>query len=213
MGFVVHLYGRYFLSAPLSTAAPRHDLTFWYDLKQYHLHEPDIAEATMKSMRRHLWYLTPELVILSLFDEELPDTEKMMMELTLRQTHRPIYFAPGKPNFEPVAAILGDEKPHLSAFINERSWLLFKLLDVEIDSLDWLNLHPSTWLQNQHYIRIQEFCKEISVVNDAAERAVKDVTEYAKLTADPEHRDNIILVSNDHRGRVKKMKKNNLNDV
>ena len=53
----------------------------------YHVYEPGIAEATMKSMRRHLWYGTPELVVLSLFDEYLPDTEKMMMASTMQQTY------------------------------------------------------------------------------------------------------------------------------
>ena len=42
--------------------------------------------------------------------------------------------------------------------------------------------------------------KNILVVNYPAERAVKDVTEYAKLTANPKHRDNLILVD----GLVKK---------
>ena len=53
----------------------------------------------------------------------------------------------------------------------------------------------------------------MEVVNDAAERAVKDVTDTAQLTRDPAHRDTIIVVWSDDRGRVENLRKNNLNNI
>ncbi len=53
-------------------------------------------------------------------------------------------------------------------------------------------------------IYLHEVCKDIMVVNDPAERAVKDVAKYAEMTRDPNHRDNIILVADDHWGMVVK---------
>ena len=76
VGFVVRIYARHFLSAPLATAAPRLDLTLWYDLQEYVRYDRDIARAALSSLRRHLWYLCPELVVLSLFDDEVPMNEK-----------------------------------------------------------------------------------------------------------------------------------------
>ena len=54
---------------------------------------------------------------------------------------------------------------------------------------------------------------DIQVVNDCAERAVKDVHDYAKITRDHNLRDSIILVANDHRGRITHMRKENLNNM
>ena len=214
VGYVIHLYGRYFLSAPLGTAAARHDLAFWYDLIRYEHFEPQLARAVRTSIRRHLWYLTPELVVLCLFDDHLPEEEKQMMAAALRQVNRPARFAtgkPGQPNFNPVAAHLGPQRPHLSSFVTERSWLLFALLGV--NELDWLDQPPLTWINHPSYQYLHNFCKDLQVVNDPAERAVKDVQDFAQMTRDPADQDNVILVANDHRGRVACFRKGNLNNV
>ena len=47
-------------------------------------------------------------------------------------------------------------------------------------------------------------------MNDAAERAMKDISDYARTTTDPVLRNAIIILANDHRGRVTNMKKGNL---
>ena len=57
------------------------------------------------------------------------------------------------------------------------------------------------------YIQMQAFLEDMQVVNDCAERAVKDVGEFAHMTRAPGDRDNVILVASDHRGRVPQMKK------
>ena len=44
-----------------------------------------------------------------------------------------------------------------------------------------------------------DFVTDHEVVNDATERAVKDVKDFAQMNREPEHRDNIILVAKDHR--------------
>lgn len=54
VGFLLHLYGRYFLSALLSTAAPHHDRAMWCDLQRYQLYDQEIAGAALASMRHHL---------------------------------------------------------------------------------------------------------------------------------------------------------------
>ena len=39
----------------------------------------------------------------------------------------------------------------------------------------------------------------IPVVNDSAERSVKDIQDYANVAKDRTHKENIMLVSNSHR--------------
>ena len=214
--FIILLYARYFLSSRLSTAAPRLDLSFWYDLQRYKQLQPRIAHEVKASVKRHLWYLCPELVVLGLFDDELSDFEKEQMASQLLQTPRPAVYQPGKPgqpDFQPVAALLLPERPSLSVFITERSWLIFHLLDIDMPRMQWISLPPSSWLQDDTYCQLHEYLRDMQVVNDAAERAVKDVAEYAHMTQAPGDRDNVILVATDHRGRVSDLRKPNLNRV
>ena len=117
---------------------------------------------------------------------------------------------PSQPKFYPVAAHLGDDRPLLAAFVTERSWLLFHFLE---SRAEWLGDDLDTWHDNDDYIHCQLLCLDMEVVNDAAERAVKDVTDTAQLTRDPAHRDTIIVVRSDHCGRVANLRKNNLNNV
>ena len=213
VGFVIQLYGRYFLSAPLSTAAPRHDLTLWYDLKTYQHYDQEIAEAALGSVRRHLWYLCPELVVLALFDDHTTVDEKQQMAVTLcNMVHLGAFDIgkPGQPSFNLIAAKLTEEKPSLAEFLTERSWLLFHLLGSDAR---WLHEHPEVWSDNEDYEYCKGFCQDMMVVNDPAERAVKDVQDCAQMTRDPAHRDTIIVVRSDHCGRVAQLRKADLNNV
>lgn len=54
--------------------------------------------------------------------------------------------------------------------------------------------------------------QNIAVVNDTAERAVKDTQDFANSARDGAARGRIILVSNDHRGRVSSFKKNEMQE-
>ena len=57
-------------------------------------------------------------------------------------------------------------------------------------------------IQNGSYKYLQDFVNDLEVVNDAAERSVKDVSDYAKMTCNPNDRDVINLVTNDHLGQT-----------
>ena len=57
---------------------------------------------------------------------------------------------------------------------------------------------------------MEKILSSISVVNDTAERGVKDVEDYANSSKDSEHRGRIVLVSNSHRSRIPEFKKNEM---
>ena len=111
----------------------------------------------------------------------------------------PRYFAPGKPDFRPVIALLTDIRPQLSVFVTERSWLIFKLFGLDTA---WLVTQPATWLMSPAYRELRDLTRDMKVVNDCAERAIKDVQEYANMTRDAGHIDDVILVGTDHRCRL-----------
>ena len=46
----------------------------------------EVAEAAFKVLKRHLWYLRPELEVFSLFDEQVSLGEKAEMSRKLLET-------------------------------------------------------------------------------------------------------------------------------
>ena len=87
--YIVCLYGHYFLTSTFSTRAPIHDLRFYHNLTNFKRIDKDLAESALKSLKRHLWYLTPELVVLALFDNQISVDDKQLMAATLVSFVRP----------------------------------------------------------------------------------------------------------------------------
>ena len=153
-----------------------------------------MMEAVKNSIRNHLWYLTSELVVFGLFDTNLTDAERQSMAAMLCSFPRPT-FAPGKPVFD-VQAMSGETAPDLSTFITERSWLLFSILDCEGG---WLKDAVPQWETDAEYCLMRTCLQDLKVVNDCAERCVKDITEYANAAKDSAYREDILVVATDHR--------------
>ena len=89
-----------------------------------------------------------------------------------------------------------DTKRVLHEHIGNRSWLLFHLLQA---GTAWLQNPVRTWTNDVEFQRVGAFLHDLSVVNDVAERCVKDIGEYAEMARDSTHRENILIVVNDHR--------------
>ena len=142
------------------------------------IYEPDITEATIKSMSRHIMVSYTWVSDILLFYEKMPDTEKMMTGSTLQQTYR-LY-------------ILHLEKVILNQL--QSSWVMKNLLS---QSHKWMIMVAIQAFQSRYWfigvtspkpinlatesvgynIKLKELCKDILAINDAAERAVMDVTE------------------------------------
>ena len=90
--FILALYGKYFLQSSLTVAAPKLDILFIKHLTMYKNIDIDIANCVLQSVKRHLWYLTPESVPLSLFDKDVSIEEKQMMASKLTQINVPEIF-------------------------------------------------------------------------------------------------------------------------
>ena len=58
-----------------------------------------------------------------------------------------------------------------------------------------LSLPVDTWHSNRNYIEMKEQVKRMTVVNDPAERVVKDMQDFVSLTTDEERRDAIITIA------------------
>ena len=141
---------------------------------------------------------TQELVILALFDKEVSDEQKGKIASALLQEIKPETFYEGKPKFSDML----ETNPiniELHMFVGPRSWLAFELLGFDHD---WLRLNPSLWASDLAFLDMARVMSDLAVVNDTAERGIKDVEEYANASQDGEQRGKVILVSNSHRAKL-----------
>ena len=71
----------------------------------------------------------------------------------------------------------------------------------------WLHKDTREWSSEAEYNMMRDLVRDLKVVNDLAERCIKDIQEYANLAKDSVHRDNILLVVSDHRGVFQDLRK------
>ena len=137
-----------------------------------------------------------------LFDDELGTNERKAMANKILTIERPHLFNPSKPK-SPNNRMT--PSPTLDVFIGPRSWLVFDKLRA---TGDWLNNAVENWKNDEEYKRMQFVLHNLKVVNDLAERCVKD-----NASKDREHRDNILIVATDHRGLFQDIRKGSLDNV
>lgn len=129
------------------------------------------------------------------------------MAVRLHGIPRPDRFPLGKPLFPDQQ--LSRDHPELVDMVGPNSWLIFELLDCQGG---WLSQNPAEWDNDDEYVRMYGIVRHLAVVNDTAERSVKDVQEYANSAKDGHHRGEIILVSSSHRIKLPQFLKNEMNE-
>ena len=177
--FVGIFWAAWFLRCPLAAEAPLEDLRAIRSIRIYREFRRESADACLLSIERHLWYLTSELVVLSLASEEVPVSELEQLASTLVSVPRPDRFQPGKPVFPGPGFTQNDtiwtneNLPSLASLVSERSWLIFHLLELSPVETEWLQVDVHQWEKFSGFRKFKEFVKGLTVVNDPAERGVK----------------------------------------
>ena len=207
--YICLFHGPHFLKARLAAEAPGLDLELYQNMCQYALIDPEVSDQVKNSIYRQQWYLTEELIVLSLFDTTLSNDIRASIAHVLLQTPKPATYPPAKPDFR--NDILEGVDPHLQSFVGSRSWLLFRLLGFEHNH-EWLTQLPTEWPKYQEYIEMNDIVLTLQVVNDNAEREIKKVQEYAMSSLDGELRQNMVIVSNSHRAKLASFLKQDMED-
>ena len=174
-------------------------------MEAYEVREPDMAKETRASMLRHMWYLAEETVVLALFNPSVGEDDKVEMSQVLLTQPRPEACSPGRPSF-PQESLLCDAQT-LSPFIGPPPWVMFGLLG---GSGRWLHHQPRQWPEDEENARMEKVVMQLAVVNDAAERGIKDCTDYADAARDGSLHGRIITVVSAHRVGVPSMLKHEL---
>ena len=136
-----------------------------------------MADIAIGAMKRHLFYLTEENVVMSLFSNRLSEDEKSRMACRLLSCPKPESFKVEKPKPPTL-----DESASLVSLIGDKSWTMFHVLGV---SADWLKLDPSSWCEDPDFCEARDSVRTAKVVNDSCERAIKMIQDFCNtLTSD-----------------------------
>ena len=91
-----------FFHSSLPSRAPALDLLAVSQMRAYRSLQPKLADNCLQSLCRHSWYLTEELVVLSLVDKSLWEEERKAAAEALDATVREDSLAMGKPTLPDV---------------------------------------------------------------------------------------------------------------
>lgn len=83
--FIVRIYIKYWFQCTITAISPKLDLHLLKDLVDYKSINSVVAFAVLKTMKRHLWYLSEPLVGLSFFDRSINEEEKRLMQNSLKK--------------------------------------------------------------------------------------------------------------------------------
>ena len=173
--FLTCIYIPYFLSSSVGCDSSVNDLQLYKSLFTYRKVNHVLADEALVVLRRHGWYLTPDVVMFSLFSDKVSSNEKSCISsrLLTYQSIAPDSYKLEKPKFPFI-----EEKTELVDLVSPLSFKFFKVLNTDIA---WLSMDPEEWEEDDNYKNTKEFVRTVKVTNDVAERGVKMASDYATL--------------------------------
>ena len=170
--FALCFYIPAFFTSSRGCDAPINDLRLYKDLLAFKESDKILATRPLDMMDRLLWYLTPAVVMFSLFSEKVSEVTKSRMAAKLLSLERVEETKFGLPEFPAVEA-----RMELWDFVTSQSWVFFDTIKL---SADWLVQPPAEWEKSEDYRKAESFVKTVKLVNDTAERGIKFATDFAK---------------------------------
>ncbi|KAG0720272.1 hypothetical protein GWK47_048864 [Chionoecetes opilio] len=188
--FIVTTYVEPWMSTHCSTSAPATDLALLKALAAYR--DKEIGRASGKVMARHMWYVSEELVGLSLFDEATVVEEKRAIVSAMQQR-----LGEKNPPRRADVALDAVEQRSLASFATTNSVGLVTALGA---GHDFLNVDPAEWSGRDDYTTARRRARYLRVVNDFAERGVALISAFCgAITRDEEQRQHLLQVVERHR--------------
>lgn len=169
-----------------------------------------ISNAVVKKLKNHLWYLTPETVVLAFFDRNVSIQIKRKMvdqKFCFFEAKNPVVtLTDYRKHTDPEALLQFD----LPDFVSHKTNFFFSSFEV---CTDFFEVDPSERENNEEYQTASDFCRKLFVVNDFAERHIKFMKDYNRvLTHDVDQLQLILQVVESYRQKYPSHKKSTLTD-
>lgn len=155
--------------------------------------------AALEKFSNHLWYLSPRLAVLALFDEEVSLEQKRKIVSALKE-RKGESDAPVRARVELNDSIL---QLRVENFVSKESMKFFNATGI---STQFLDKDPVVWETDEGFQEGLKIVTHFRVVNDAAERAVALATQFLKgnkLTNDEEQRQLLLVTVAEDRKKNK----------
>ena len=182
--FNIQFYIPHFFMASTGSDAAHNDLKLYKDLLKYKKIDQVIADEALKTLSRHLWYLSDLTVPLALFSEKVDQDTKARMAAKLIMFREEDNESKKleKPTFPDIS-----EKTELYDLITSNSPEFFTIIGVDDN---WLQTPVEEWDRSDAFNSARRFARTAKTANNVAERAVKLATEYSNvLTKDGSFRE------------------------
>jgi hypothetical protein len=206
--FIVKIYVRVWFSAPIPITAPNLDFGLLKDLYDYKSIDPEISDAGLQKLLNHLWYLNEENMGLAFFDDTIPEETKEKMRLAIENTpFDDEDEGPEKRVRIKIRELKKIFKNGLEQFVTTRTKYFFRIFGI---SLNFLSKPSSEWMYDEEFVRGKEIVSKLKVVNDAAERGVRLISEYLGMTKDEDQQQFILHIVKDYKQQFPDAKKSTL---
>lgn len=188
--FILIFYGPWLLKSYLTHTAPANDLEAFHDAYALSEHYPDLAAALIQSMQRHAWYLTEEMVVLALADDDIQGQKVEIMARLLSQ-EAPESFRYSKPELPNLS-----RSTRLVDLVGPHSWHLLQVAGIKTDDVkQWIKARdvPET---------LKSFVKSLASVNDCSERNIRLIQDFIDSSSKEDRRQNVMNVTRAHRKKL-----------
>lgn len=200
--FIILFYVPWFLGCAMAEKAPTNDLKAIQDMKEFSKVDPELAQAVSKSLCRHHWFLTQQMCIVAIVDEDLDNNVRADMAVKLIANSVPESYSVGYPELcLPIQDI-----QNISELVGPDSWFLIDVSGIKDKS--WLEQEVEQWRTNTSYQQLKKFISKLSVVNDCAERGVKLIQEFVDSSTDESIRQDIMTTVKEFRAKINSRKIN-----
>lgn len=206
--FVVLFYTKAWFRCVHPLAAPKHDLEFLKAILKYEQIDKQIYSAVVQKICGHLWYLSPETIALSFFDDNVSVDEKRRLRDTLLSQPPSDESTLIDRLIIPQSQIKMLENWNLQDFITENTIYFFKRFNI---SRTFLRKDPSEWSDDIEYREAQSLLSALEVINDNAERSVKLMEDFnKKITKDEDMMQSLLLTTTEYRKKYPEYTKSGL---
>lgn len=191
--FVVNIYLLSWFTCRFSVDAPLNDILLIQRLSNYD--DEAIKTAGLKMMKRHSWYLSPELATLSLFSPQVTIAQKKELVQSMKSERG-----------EHLLKVLPGSITELTV---SRSF--FDVCKIDASFLD---IPVEGWLDNACYKIAEQSAKNIVCVNDVAEQGVALIQTFnGTITKDEEQKQYLLQVIEKHRHEFRGCNRDSLIDM
>lgn len=202
--FTSIIYVKFWITCPIASDAPVNDLELFKQIKKYSDVNETISNVAIKKFKSHLWYLSPEMIPLSLFSNKLTTKEKREI-IRYMKIHGNDWSVRER-KLKDCEAL---ESKTLHDLVSPASAPALHALRINVDFI--FKTDPEKWQEIPNYKEALNVVSSLKVVNDCAERSVALMSKLNEsITKKESEMQKLIQVVEEHRKRVPNTRKSTL---